>query len=85
MPSNPAKTGQFEVDEVDDGYLVYDRAGERVHYLNHTAALVLELCTGDNDEAEIARIMQTAYDLPRPPAEEIGQCLGRLRSEGLIG
>jgi PqqD family protein of HPr-rel-A system len=84
MTSKPSRVDDFELNEVADGYVVYHSEHDRVHYLNHTAALVLELCTGENDASEIIERMQRAYDLPEPPEQEIGECLERLREEGLV-
>jgi PqqD family protein of HPr-rel-A system len=84
MSDRPEMVDDFEVDEADDGYVVYHEARDRVHYLNHTAALVLEHCTGENDEQEIVRIMQRTYDLPEPPEDEIAACIEQLRQEGLV-
>ena len=67
-----------------DGYVVYDERRDRVHYLNHTAALVLEFCTGENGPDQIVRMLQAAYDLPEPPEAETEECLARLRAEGLV-
>jgi Coenzyme PQQ synthesis protein D (PqqD) len=69
--------------ETADGYVVYDDQRDRVHQLNRTAALVLELCTGENTEADIARLLQNAFGLDSPPEEETQACLGQLRAEGL--
>ena len=55
-----------------------------MHYLNHTAALVLEFCTGDNSPERIAGLLQVSYDLPRPPEDVVAQCLQQLRTEGLV-
>jgi hypothetical protein len=74
----------IEVSESEDGYVVYDRRRDRVHYLNHTAAVVLELCTGENEASGIAALLCRAYDLPEPPASEIEGCLELLRQEGLV-
>ena len=57
---------------------------DRVHYLNQTAALLLELCNGRNAEAQLPELVRLAYDLSNPPIEEVTQCLDTLRSEGLI-
>ena len=84
MTDKPVKADDFEVSEVADDYVVYHSARERVHYLNHTAALVLEYCTGENEASEIVRIVQRAYDLPAPPEREIGDCLAHLREGELI-
>jgi hypothetical protein len=36
----------LDVDEVSDGYVIYQTGSDRVHYLNKTAAIVFELCDG---------------------------------------
>jgi hypothetical protein len=74
----------LEVREVPDGFVVYHPARDRVHYLNHTAALVLELCTGAHTASGLAAIVQRAYDLPEPPEAEVGACVAQLRDEGLV-
>jgi hypothetical protein len=54
-----------------------------VHYLNRTAALVLELCTGRLTPAQIAAAVQQAFDLPAPPLGEVEDTLAKLRTEAL--
>jgi hypothetical protein len=83
-PEHPRAMDGVEVVPTADGYVVYDEQRDRVHYLNHTAALVLEFCTGDNSPEEIVRMLQLAYDLPDPPEDETRECLTRLRVEGLV-
>jgi hypothetical protein len=70
--------------EVVDGYVVYEAGTDRVHYLNNTAALVLELCTGDNSREDIATALRSAFHLPDAPATEVNDILGRFATEGLI-
>jgi hypothetical protein len=84
MTDPPARAGDIEINEAADGYVVYHPARDRVHYLNHTAALVLELCTGANQQAQIVDLLQRAYELHEPPDEEVRQCLDQLRQEGLV-
>jgi coenzyme PQQ synthesis protein D (PqqD) len=84
MTERPTRAGDLEINEAADGYVVYDPARDRVHYLNHTAALVLELCTGGNEPAEIVQLLQRAYDLREPPRQETHHCLTQLWQEGLI-
>ena len=84
MADSPRRVENVEINQVADGYVVYDKERDRVHYLNHTAALVLEFCTGENTTDDIIGIMQTAYDLPDPPEDEIAECLTQLREEGLV-
>lgn len=80
----PVRNKDVEVNEVADGYVVYDGARDRVHYLNRTATLVLEFCNGENTADDIVAILQQAYDLPEPPEAETEACLEQLRTEGLI-
>jgi hypothetical protein len=84
MTDKPTRVDDFDVNEIADGYVIHHPARDRVHYLNHTAAVVLKFCTGDNDASEIVRMLQLAYDLPEPPTLEIEECLEQLREEGLI-
>jgi hypothetical protein len=55
-----------------------------VHSLNNVAALVLELCTGENDAAAIAALLQQAFQLPAAPLEETRYGLTLLFDEELI-
>lgn len=80
----PRQADGIEIDEVADGYVVYHPALDRVHYLNHTAVIVLQLCTGENDATTIAEFVGRAYELAEPPATEVAACLDHLRREGLV-
>lgn len=84
-PPRPLRAAGIEVVPSADGYVVYDAGRDRVHYLNHVAALVLEFATGENSDAEITHMLQVAYDLPESPEREVRECLALLRSEGLVG
>lgn len=84
MSATPTQVDELEVNFVGDGYIVYHPSRDRMHSLNHTGALVLELCTGKNDAAQIATLLQQAFKLPAPPLEETRHCLGVLFDEGLI-
>jgi hypothetical protein len=67
-----------------DGYVVYEPGTDRVHYLNSTAALVLELCTGENSGEEISGLLQSAFDLADAPASEVTEILRSFAREGLV-
>ena len=84
MARFPKKTDDIDVNEVDDGYVVYHRDRERVHYLNHTAALVLEFCTGENGAEEMPNLLKQVYNLSEAPVDEVEECLSKLYEEGLI-
>ena len=59
--SNPKMASDLEINEVSDGYIVYQPDRDRVHYLNQTATLVLELCNGHNAEAD--RLLTQAQEM----------------------
>lgn len=82
--SKPRRVEGLEAHEVDDGLIVFQPALDRVHYLNSTAAVVFELCTGERTEAEIEVLVGVAWELPEPPREEVQRCLAQLRDEGVV-
>ena len=84
MASFPKKIDDIEINEVDDGYVVYHRDRDRVHYLNHTAALVFEFCTGENDAEAMPDLLKQAYELKAAPVDEVEECLTKLYEEGLV-
>jgi Coenzyme PQQ synthesis protein D (PqqD) len=83
MQHRPKKSDGLETDEVEDGFVVYQPDRARVHYLNPTANLILELCDGNLTGTEIAALIAQAYDLAEPPWQEVEEALARLESEGL--
>jgi hypothetical protein len=80
----PRRAENIEINPVPDGYIVYKPSQDRVYYLNHTAVLVLELCTGRVRAADIPRLLKDTYDLPQPPTDEVAACLETLSTEGLV-
>jgi hypothetical protein len=80
----PKQIEGLEVNQLVDGYVVYQPDRDRVHYLNPTAVLVLEMCTGAVRADEIPRLLKEAYDLSEPPTNEVAECLTKLLDEGLI-
>jgi len=84
MTENPRKVDGLEAHEVDDGLVVFQPSTNRVHYLNPTALVVFELCTGEHTEKDIETLVGEAWDLPEPPREEVQACLTQLRQEGMV-
>jgi hypothetical protein len=84
MSDQPKVVSGLEINKVADGYIVYQPARDRVHYLNHTATIVLELCDGNNTAAEIAGLLRSAYGLGDTPEAEVSACLQQLAGEGLV-
>lgn len=84
MTDRPVHAQGIEINPMAEGCVVYDPGRDRVHELNHTAALILELCNGENTSQDIVRILQIAYELPEPPEAEALGCIDQLRQEGLV-
>ena len=84
MNKFPKLADVIEINEVEDGYIIYQSEKDRVHYLNHTAVVVLECCTGENTVEDIENIVQKAYKMSEIPKKEVNDCLNTLFKEGLI-
>jgi hypothetical protein len=80
----PAATEGLELNETDDGLVVYDEATDRVHHLNQTAAVVLSLCDGTRTEAEIAFTLGKLFGLPEVPEAQTQACILQLKGDGLV-
>ena len=78
------RTEGNEVQEVPDGYVVYQTSRERVHFLNPTAVIVYELCDGTHNVGTICAFMKSAYDLPEAPVEEVRKCIDSMLEEDLV-
>lgn len=74
----------LEISEAVDGVLAYQRDRDRVHFLNPTAALVLESCDGALPVGELPALIAAAFDLATPPVEDIEACVASLLQEGLL-
>jgi hypothetical protein len=74
----------LEITEVDDGLIVYQESIERVHHLNPTASVVLQLCDGSRVAAEIAATVGELFGLEDAPDQEVESCLSRFAREGLV-
>jgi hypothetical protein len=74
----------IEIREAPDGVVVYDASRDRIHYLNRTAALLLESCDGGIPAADLPAMLAAAFTLESPPAAEVESCLARLLDEGLL-
>ncbi len=80
----PRRAGQVELSEVTDGFLVYQPERDRVHYLNPTAALVLEACDGTVRAGDLPVFLAATFQLAVPPYDEVAACLAKLLAEDLL-
>ena len=85
MARYPRQVDGLEVNQVEDWFMIYQAKADRVHYLNHTAVVILELCNGRNTPEHIATLLQHAYGLSGAPEEEVAETLVKMTDEGLIG
>jgi hypothetical protein len=84
MEAYPQRATGLDIREVEDGFMIHQPERDRVHYLNHTAVLVLELCNGENSPARISELVRAAYGLAAAPEREVAEVLEKLRDEALI-
>jgi hypothetical protein len=77
-------TEQLDLNETEDGIVIFDAATDRVHHLNNTAAIVLQFCDGTRTPAQIASLVGAAFDLAEPAITETEDCLSHLHREGLV-
>ncbi len=80
----PIRTDPLEINEADDGLVVFDPASETVHHLNPSAALIFDLCDGTRDLPAITSILAEAFGLDSPPADAAEHGLAELAERKLI-
>ena len=80
----PNQVDGLDLTPVDDGFIIYEKEGDRVHYLNHTAALVLLLCNGKTSVEEMIGMVQRQFELDEAPDHEVRDILVQFKDEGLI-
>jgi len=84
MDDYPQSTSAAQIEKIADGFMLHQPEKSRVHYLNHTAVIILELCNGRLSPEEIAVALQHFYELRDPPLAEVCECLALLRKQELI-
>lgn len=84
MNGNPEQNRDLKIFEAEDGYVVYHRERDRVHFLNHTGVLLLELCNGKHSVPEMIAILEKGYGLEKPPEKEVMEIITSFEQEGLI-
>lgn len=82
--THPKRLDRLEINPAEDGFIIYQPEKDRVHYLNHTAVVILELCAGRNSPAAIAETLRKAYSLSKRPQKEVNEILAQMKEEGLV-
>ncbi|MGF1503414.1 MAG: PqqD family protein [Paracoccaceae bacterium] len=75
---------QFELTQIDDGFIIYDATRDRVHHLNPTAALVFALADGESTTERISELVQAQFGLDAAPTAEVAEILARFSEERLV-
>lgn len=84
MSSFPNQIDGLEISAAEQGLVVNDNHRGKVHYLNHTAGLVLTLCDGKNSIETIADLLQKQFDLPESPAQDVRDAIDEFVEEGFV-
>ena len=84
MELHSRKAPDIDLSPVADGFIIHRAERDRLHYLNHTAVLILELCNGRHSVSEIAELIQGAYALPHTPRAEVDELIATMEDEGLL-
>ena len=79
-----ARRSDVDILTADDGYIVYQANASKVHHLNPSAAVILELSTGEHSVDDIMELVRDLWDLDRAPGPEVTRLLGELVREGLV-
>lgn len=58
----PAAKECVELEELDDGCILYDTGKDEVHSLNITAAFIWSCCDGKHSIKEIATIVEKCFE-----------------------
>ncbi len=84
LSMKPQWSEGLDVNEADDGVVVYVAETETVHHLNATAAVIFGLCDGTRDAIAIAGEVAALFGLEEPPVGETHACLAELAQGQLI-
>ncbi len=74
----------IELQPVTDGYVASVPGGDRIHFLNPTAALILEACDGTLPAGRLPALVAAAFGLAEPPVADVEACLETLVEQGLV-
>ena len=80
----PLRVQDLELSAVTDGFVVSRPDHDRIHFLNPTAAFILEVCDGQLQARELPELVAAAFRLENPPVGDVEACLTSLLQEGLL-
>lgn len=74
----------IETNKVSDGFIISNPKNDMVYFLNHTAAILLELCDGTTSIPQMKQHIQETFNLEDMPGTEIDNSLKELIGYNLI-
>lgn len=80
---NPKRVDGLDISPAEDGFIIYQPELDRVHFMNATAVLILELCNGKNSEQEIVDLIREECGLENPVVV-VKETLTKMKTEGLL-
>jgi hypothetical protein len=84
MAECPRQIDGLDLIQVEDGFVIHEEEKDRVHYLNHIAAVVLTMCDGQTSTEEITKQLQDHFGLDESPEKDVADILNRFLDEGLV-
>jgi coenzyme PQQ biosynthesis protein PqqD len=81
----PKKCDGFLIEEMDGELVLLHPARNVIIYANATAALVWQMCDGNNTVGQIIEILSSAYPNARAEiAQDVPQTIQKLRAQGAL-
>jgi hypothetical protein len=84
MPIYPLRAPDLAISVVPAGYVVRHPARRKLHHLNATGALALELCDGTRSVEEIAELIARAWGVSPVPVAAVADLVTRLGEDGAV-
>ena len=80
----PKRVSHLDITAAEEGCIISRAGSDRISFVNRTAALILEFCTGESTVEQIADLVKQAYNLPQAPIDDTREALKQLDAEGLL-
>jgi hypothetical protein len=84
IPQKPKKAEGLDFTETDDGFAVFDPKNGKVHFLNNTGVIILEICDGTYTCEEIVGMIEATFKVTDITKEEIRSYIENLYNEHLL-
>jgi|SRR5581483_807168 len=83
--TRPSVRDDLTICEIDGEAVIFDPRGSELHYMNHSAALVLDLCDGSATMKEMAAAIADVYEMRAEEVEkQVRSIVRKLRGYRLL-